>query len=312
MDGDAYAAARDAMLAVPPPPDAQGTPAPETATPDPAADPNAPANEDTEPPADPNEDEDVAIPNRIRLGELPESDRALTAAAVLLAKAQKISVVEAMARLAPPPLVVAPDATPAPVNDPEAIGARIAQLEADYDAAAEGADTVAMAKATKDLRAADRDLAQALSAQAAELAQAGEAHKAAVTVSMSKAIELYPDFKDRSSALAQKWDEIYSRLQAANDPLGSGTDPNTPLAVAQMAARELGIAPAAKGKATPKASPPVTSTPAAPAIRPVQPAPGSSRTAAPSNPLGQLEAAIAGVKTTSDYEELRDALLAAS
>lgn len=305
MDGDAYAAAREALLAMPPP-EPQGKPAPDAAPPVETPDPNAPANETPEPPADTDAPTpDDAAPERIRLGGLPEKDRALTAAAVLAAKAQGISVAEAMARLTGAPATPAtptpaePAAPVVPLDGPEVVEARIAQLEADYDAAAEAADTVAMAKAHKEIRAAERDMAQSVAAR-----------ETAVQASVSKAHELYPDFADRSSALAQKWDEVYSRLQANNDPLVSGSNPNIPLIIAQMSAAELGIAPrskAAKAAAAPaKTSPPVTPPVPSPnaAVRPVQPAPGSSRTAAPSNQTGQLEAQVAGIKSLDDYEKL--------
>lgn len=311
MDEAAYIAARDALIALPLdqlPGQPAATPATPTETP---AVPATPANETPEPPADPAAPpalDDDAAPERIRLGGLPDDDARLTAAAVLAAKAKGITVLEAMSRLngiAASPAAPAPVAHPvAPMDGPEIVEARIAQLEADFDAAADAADTVAMAKATREMRAADRELAQSIAAR-----------ESAVQASMGKALQLYPDFSNRDGALAQKWDEIYSRLQANNDPLGSGHNPNTPLIVAQMAAAELGIAPrnpsapATKPAAVvPKAAPSVPSTPPPNAIRPVQPAPGSSRTAVPSNQTGQLEAALAGIKSLDDYEALMNQL----
>jgi len=309
MDGEAYAAAVERLISEPPQPE-PGKPAPTAAAPaDPATD-TPPANETLEQPADtPPPDgqappEEANVPDRIRMGGLSEKSRALTSAAVLLAKAEGIEIAEAFARLAPPPAPPVEEQAPAPAPESaEAIEERITKLKADRREAATGADTVRYDELLEEIEQATGELYLAR----ASAEQAESEHVAAIKESKGKARTLYPAMSDPASPLAMKWREVHDRLQAADDPLVTGSIANAPLVITQMAARELGIAPAA-----PKASPSVPAKPPVNGSRPqVQPAPGSARSAAPSNANGQLAATIASVKSTESYEELRDKLFAA-
>lgn len=299
VDRDAYAALREQMLSETQP--EPGQPATdsslEPATP---AEPAAPANE-TNDDLDPDAGR---VPDRIRLSGLADGDRALVSAAVLAAKAQGISVAEAMSRLTGPPAQFAdPAESFAPISgSPEEISARILTMRQEIKIAGNEADTVRMADLNIALDEARDELAQAKEAQTfAATAQVAAAQEAANIISSDRAKvhDLYPQFSDRNSPLAKKWDEVAARLQAHQDP--TLNSPHAALIVAQMAAAELRIAPRAS-LSTQSLSP--TSS----AVRPVPLVPGSARSSAPANPIGHLDARIAGVNTADDYERLKEEL----
>jgi hypothetical protein len=293
VDKDAYAALREQMLAEPSP--EPGTPAPE-----PEAEPAAPANE-TNDDLDPDAGR---VPDRIRLSGLADGDRALVSAAVLAAKAQGISVAEAMSRLTGTPAQPAEPAEPfAPIiGSPDEITARILTMRQEIKIAGNEADTVRMAELNIAIDEAREELAQAKEAKTfAETAQVAAEQETATIISSTRAKvhDLYPQFSDRNSPLARKWDDVAARLQANHDP--TLNNPRAALIVAQMAAAELGIAP----KASLSTQSPSPTSPA----RPVPLVPGSARSSAPANPTGHLDARIAGVNTADDYERLKEELL---
>lgn len=308
MDGNAYQDMVDQMRSLPPVQTEVPTPEPAEvpqadAQNEPAAEPTEePVTEPAPEPATPEEEEEAAkVANRIRL-KGSDTDKALVNAANILVGTQGISFDEAWSRVnGRQTEAKAPEVEPEPaiqVAAPEAIQSEIEALRAERKTAAESADTVRMAEIEDEIDAAKDRLAESRTAQAAALQQANRA----VLTSKETAQQFYPAIKDAKSALSQKWDEIHDRLNSLSDPLLSS--PDAPLRITQMAAAELGIAPAnpkAQGAPAPKASPsvPPPTTPKRPLV---QPAPGSARSSVPTNQTGQLEAKLAGIKSLEDYE----------
>ena len=101
--------------------------------------------------------------------------------------------------------------------------------------------------------------------------------------------------------------EIEQLLEETNDPLYR--DPNKPLIVAQMAARELRIAPKAKGTA-PAVKP--TLKPAAPAVPPAKPKgmlpAGGSTTAPVANQNAELSSKLQQVQNPNDLKKTLKAM----
>lgn len=101
------------------------------------------------------------------------------------------------------------------------------------------------------------------------------AHKSAVTTAEQKAVELYPDINVEGSEIRERMDAIAVALAEAGDPLLDR--PECGLRIAQMAAAELGIAPATAKRQ--EKSPPVSEKApepvrTAPPVKP-RPIPGS-------------------------------------
>jgi hypothetical protein len=140
-----------------------------------------------------------------------------------------------------------------------------------------------------------------------EVRQIQQRH-AAYEASASRAIELYPEAGREGSALFKRMEQIHAALEASNDPLIH--DASKPLVIAQMAARELRIAPhsgpAAVAPAKPAATPAVRprSGGSAPMTAPL--AGASARPAAPT-PNGS-EKAIEQIQTPEQYEALMHGL----
>jgi hypothetical protein len=118
----------------------------------------------------------------------------------------------------------------------------------------------------------------------------------------AKAVELY-DFVTQDGPEVERMEEIDAQLREANDP--QVDDPEYPLRLAQMVAKEMGIAP--KGKRVKK---PDQATPGQPPKKksPVQPASASARTQAPPSPQGQLDEKIDAIKSPHDLEEFIESL----
>ncbi len=130
--------------------------------------------------------------------------------------------------------------------------------------------------------------------------EALQAYDRAFEASDKRARELYEFLAQPDSAGAKRMLEIEADLKALNDPLYH--DPEKPLRIAQMAARELNIAPRRKG-AVPPVKAPVTPV-VAPKPKSVLPG-GESRTTpitAPQKPA--IDAKIEGVKTLGDLREV--------
>lgn len=122
--------------------------------------------------------------------------------------------------------------------------------------------------------------------------------EAAYETSAQKVVDLYPDAEKEGSALRQRMEEIHAALADNGDPLIS--DPNKPLIIAQMAAKELAIAP----KRT------VAGVKPSGAIK--QPVRGPASMTAPlgaarpnsTRPPSQVTQRIEQVRTAEDYEAL--------
>lgn len=320
MDGEAYARYREQLLTGTIDP-ATGKTAQAEIPDDPAtAPPAAPANE-PEPPATPAADDPAAAAAtdddlsatpgkgfRPRLDALPDTEKeAIALRKQLAASGKDVSLKDCITRVeakygvteTPDPNAPAPTATA--ILEPEAIRARIAQLETDEVKAGEDADTVGLARIAKELRTAEKELTTAETA----IAQAEQKFEADMQQSISKARTLYPSLKDESTPLAKQWHAIMARLQENNDPLLTSGNANVPLIVTQMAAAELGVAPVDVSKAPPaKASPPVPPIPQKQPAQ-VQLTPGSARSSAPSNPTEQLAAEMANITSMDDWEAFK-------
>jgi hypothetical protein len=318
MDGEAYAAAREALLT------GQIDPQGQPATPDPApvepapGEPAAPANE-PEPPATPPVEDPAATPGddepavpgkgyRPRLDALPDVEKEAIALRKQLTDAGKdVSLKDCLARVEAKYGI--PEGTPdiqsaTVLPDPATVRAKLDQIKVDLKEASNEADTVKMAELTVALSDARDELDAANQAVNESVA----AFKADMAKSVTRARTLYPGLKDEATPLARKWHEVMARLQDNNDPLLSSGNPNVPFIVSQMAAAELGIAPV-NPQAPPRVSPPVPPTPQ-PRPAPVQLAPGSARSQAPANPIGQLASEMASIKSMDDWETFKAKALA--
>ncbi len=128
--------------------------------------------------------------------------------------------------------------------------------------------------------------------------QAERQLEAAYEASAAKVVELYPDAEKEGSALRQRMEEIHAALEANGDPLIS--DPSKPFKIAQMAAKELAIAP----KRTVAGVKPSGAT--------KQPVRGKASMTAPlgatrptsTRPPSQVTQRIEQVQTAEDYESL--------
>jgi len=117
----------------------------------------------------------------------------------------------------------------------------------------------------------------------------------------ARTVELYPDVTQKDSPLVQKMHEIDAALKENGDDLFYS--PEKPLKLAQMAARELGIAPRTAAKATKPATPAAKRPPAKPQI-----ASGAARTTQQQS--GQLGGKrIADIKTEEDYLAVVESLV---
>jgi len=126
-------------------------------------------------------------------------------------------------------------------------------LEGQIDEAEANMDFEQLPQLRKRLRAIERqELPQAREAHARQ----AEALNATYQKSADQASSLYPDATKKGSEFYQKMAEIDAALQASQDPLF--TDHNKPLIIAQMAARELRVAPSTrptKANTTPRYPP---------------------------------------------------------
>ena len=128
----------------------------------------------------------------------------------------------------------------------------------------------------------------------------------AIQLSAQKAAELYPDAAQEGSEFFNRMIEIEQALTHTGDPLIN--DPNKPLVIAQMAARELNIAPQRKGTAQPPTAAPSQQTRPAARVQMTAPlaSPGARVTTAP---VPAIEQAIEKVSSAEDYEALMSQLV---
>lgn len=144
-------------------------------------------------------------------------------------------------------------------------------------------------------------------------------HNATFGESVAKATDLYPDFGNENSEFYIRCKEIDETLRDTEDP--RYYDANKPLMVAQMAAREMNIAPmsasrkaqiaqpAAKAQPVPSQAPQQTTTSPQPprTERPGQlpAASGASRTSGvPTGAAASLAEQVANIKSPEDFERL--------
>ena len=231
------------------------------------------------------DDEEGRTPKRIRLSSLDDVQaEAVILARDLKAEGKPISLAEAEARvkskygITDDPKPVETQAANDSTMTPAQIQARITELLAEEEAAANDVDTVKQLKIGREIRALERQHDVALyEEQTAEQAEA-----AAVTQTAEEMRALYPDFKDRKSRLSLEWEKVHAELQATGSPILMNRADATEY-ITLKAAKNLGIAPvraSASAKVTPSISPAVArKTP------PVQPASGAARTATPAQPV---------------------------
>ena len=247
---------------------------------------------------------------RPRLGKLPE----ITKEAIALVKQQleeqgtHLSLAEAESRVnakygITPETQAAAAKAEVPTVTPDAIQGEIDALKAELKTAAQTADTMRMAEIQLELED-KRDSLYAAKEQAAESARTvQQSRMSALDQSKIQAQTFYPAVKDPASALSKAWNEVHAELQQLSDPLLQTSE--APFRITQMAAARLGLPPV-NPKSVPATAP--KASPSTPSIkqakRPVQPAPGSARSAVPSDPTGQLQAKINGAKSMNDYERL--------
>jgi len=121
-----------------------------------------------------------------------------------------------------------------------------------------------------------------------------------VEASKARAVELYPFAADPNSPEVDRMNEIFETMRETNDD--RLYDPNLPLMLAQMVAREQGIAPKGR-KAVPakKAKPNDGKPPKKKGL--VQPSRGNARTT-PKSTSEQLDKTIDNISSPHDWEAL--------
>ena len=148
-----------------------------------------------------------------------------------------------------------------------------------------------------------------------------QAHNESFDSSVAKATDLFPDFGNQKSEFYERCAEIDSALRETDDP--RYFDANKPLMIAQMAARELNIAPMSKSRpsnANPapaqqtQRSTPATTNPQQQSASPQPPrtekpgqlpaASGASRTASTQTGSASLADQVATITNPEDFERL--------
>lgn len=283
-----------------------------------AAEETPPAEGAETPPAalDPDEPDGPVTPIDSKKAHLrlAETDTVGRLAASFMKRNRDLSMEDAVAK-AKNQLGVKPDTAKPAAETPEAPPA--SDLPATVSAVDEAIKLLRLErrKALSDVRMEDAadasDKIEDLQRRRSELERNGEreesraaqAYNATFAASETKAVDLYPDAAKTDSEFAKRMAEIDREFEELKDPLWR--DPEKPLRIAQMVAREMSIAPRRKG--TPAAPAKPAAAPAAqPAVRPkvgMVPS-GSSRTTAPltNQPPaidGQIKAAttVGGLKT---------------
>jgi hypothetical protein len=298
---------KQAMTKAPPkspeaaPPPSEGQPAAEVATETPpAAEGETPAATETpaeggETPAATPDDDDAddgpVVPSdakKLRL-RLPDTDTVGRLAASFMKRNRDLSMEDAVAK-AKNQLGVKPDAAK-PSTESEAPPA--SELPATIGAVDEAIKALRLErrKALSDVRMEDAadasDKIEDLQRRRFELERHGEreesraaqSYNAKFAESEAKATDLYPDAAKADSEFGKRMAEIDAEFAELKDPLYS--DPEKPLRIAQMVAREMNIAPRRKGTPVAPAKPAAAPATTAPQIKKGVVPSGSSRTAAP-------------------------------
>lgn len=191
----------------------------------------------------------------------------------------------------------------------EQIEARMAELDEEELSALEDMNTAKVREIRKEMR--DLRQLQQVAARAEQHKAVEETKKwdSSFNQSVDTAGKLYPDFMVEGSDFHSRCKEIDDLFKQTKDPRFDESD--KPLKIAQMVARELGIAPAsAAKKAEPTKAPAQTQQPRA-AITPkparvemtsLPTASGASRTQPPAT--SSLTDRIKGIKTPEQWEAL--------
>lgn len=270
-------------------------------------------------------------PDRVRLGRLKDDgEKKRINNAVQVAADEGITFTEAWRRLngdVPPAGVTGGANPPAPEEPAKPALRSRAEIDGEIKAkkeekrkAASDLDTVKMLDLDDEIDGLKTELTQVERAeQEAVIAQQSTFERES-DASAAEAVKYYPDSKTEGTALRNKIVEIADRLEATKNPLIN--QPDAPLRVAQMAANELGIAPADPSK--PKGNrgteaPPTklsSSTATKPALvnqqavgRPTQPAAApASGAARTTHGNGQATVAIGPIRSVADYEAAKEKL----
>ena len=232
------------------------------------------AKEEVKEEAPAQEETDIALPERVRIGSWSETERKalqIRARNPDLTLEQAISMVKGKDESASPaPAEPTPDEIESKIDAKAQEKANaIKSLEFDKAAQLE----LEMADLSKAYRRAEKVANERAEIQKAVRVEESEKAK-------RLAVEYYPDTASKDSALTKKMYEIFDVLQDTKNPLVN--DANLPIRLAQMAGNELGIAPKTASKAPVKPAVAAPSPSAARRSQPtIQPASGNARTNSP-------------------------------
>ena len=253
----------------------------------------------TQQPEPQGEPEDGRLPERIRIGSLPDRDRAILGAATMLAKADGISIEEAFARVSgkqttEPQTTTQAQAEPVAAEQAPtfaALQSRVAEIKAKLDEAgsAEGLFTPELAQLQQEYAetVADLKVAQLQEGQRQAQEQLTQAQmQDAWSKSLADVQKDYPAMADRNSPQYLLAAQLTQRArQDATHPLHSAvfSDPNAPRLFADEANRMLGGQVAQAPAASPVPQP----------TRQVLPASGSKGTQTVTQPSKTREQILA-------------------
>ncbi len=288
--------------------------APEAATEPPAE----PATPEPAPAAEPEPEPDEVTPvtaDRIRIRRNKDDELGRLADAFQLRNRDWTAdqcMSAAKDRLGVKPATPDAPAKPEPVGNPDlpqsivAVDSAIEQLEAEKLEAAKNLDVLKTAELDGKIRRLDRHRDQ-IERRETQVAAQQEAQRATeydthFVASEQRAADFYPDAAKPESDFGKRMVEVEESLKDLNDPLYF--DPDKPLKIAQMVARERNIAPrkpGAKAAAIPVAPPKPPAPPKG--ILPT----GGSKTA-PAPAVQPVVEKIHAVKTPHDLQVLMRSL----
>lgn len=277
---------------------AEPTPEPETPTP-------------AEPPADLDEvdrDDDspvtattakrarVQLPENDELGRLTVSfqkrNRDWTLEQAMTAAKEKLGLNKPADPAAPPP----PESTLPKTVD--AVNQAIADLRAQKKAAAAELQTERVAELDDQIFDLAQHRTQLERQEEKQVVQQAQAYERDFTKSEARAVELFEFAGKPDSPGGKRMIEIEEALRETGDPRWH--DPNKPLLIAQMVAREMNIPPRSKKAAAPApAAAPATAQPK----KQVLPT-GASRTTPVTAPVNETAKRFEGIKTMKDLQEV--------
>lgn len=262
---------------------------------DPAEDPDADPDADPDPNADPDADPDPnADPAAPQVDPAETLARTLRQANPKLTFAQAAAEAERILAEGKDPAVADPDPEPETPTVDALTEERRNLDKAWRKAVRDLADDEEIDRMEARLAEIDELLPQAREADAKRAEKVTSAYEQAA----QRAVDLYPDAAKEGSPLFKRMAEIHQTAEDNGDPLIS--DPNKALIIAQMAARDLRIAPKA-GPAKPAATPPGKRGPAS-SMTALPAAAAARRAAAPTTPavVKQLET----IKSPHEFEQL--------